>query len=243
MSVTESSAPVQARGSWPQPIKLRRGWAKGEARRWNATTADATFRLVRGGPGFLEACTDYLLDVGAPSVLSPPLPRSAARTWKTVGYDDFAPLALMRLQLVRQGPTPDHLVSSGPVDLDLLLDIDQAAFDDFWQFDHFGLREAIGATTETTTLTIAGPEGDPVAYAVVGIGHAISYLQRLAVHPDWQGAGMGRSLVRSSIRAALAAGTHAMVLNTQEDNRPAIALYKSEGFVVQPEGLAVLRRK
>jgi GNAT superfamily N-acetyltransferase len=242
MSVAESAAPVQARGTWPEPIKLRRGWAKGEARRWNASTPDATLRLVRGGPGFLDACTEYLLGVGAPSVLSPPLPRSAARTWESVGYGEFALLALMRMQLVRQGPTPDHLVSSEPVDLDLLLNIDQAAFDRFWQFDRYGLREAIGATSDTTTLSIAGPECDPIAYAVVGIGHAISYLQRLAVHPDWQGCGMGRSLVRAAIRTALAAGTHAMVLNTQEDNRPAIALYRSEGFVIQPEGLTVLRR-
>lgn len=243
MSVAESAAPVQARGSWPEPIKLRRGWAKGEARRWNASTPDATLRLVRGGAGFLDACTEYLLDVGAPSVLSPPLPRSAARTWESVGYEEFALLALMRMQLVRQGPTPDHLVSTEPVDLDFLLTIDRAAFDEFWQFDRHGLGEAIGATNESTTLTIHGPDGDPVAYAVLGIGHAISYLQRLAVHPDWQGAGMGRSLVRHSIRIAMSAGTHAMVLNTQEDNRAAISLYRSEGFVVQPEGLTVLRRE
>lgn len=243
MSVVESAPPVQARGSWPQPVRLRRGWAKGEARRWNDTTPDATFRLVRGSSTFLHACTDYLLGVGAPSVLSPPLSRSSARTWESVGYRQFVPLALMRMELVRQMSTPDHLVTSGDVDVELLLNIDRAAFDSFWQFDRHGLGEAINATSTNTTLAIAGPDGDPVAYAVVGLGYAISYLQRLAVHPDRQGAGMGRSLVRSAVRVALAAGTRAMVLNTQEDNEAAIALYRSEGFVVQPEGLAVLRRE
>jgi ribosomal protein S18 acetylase RimI-like enzyme len=34
-----------------------------------------------------------------------------------------------------------------------------------------------------------------------------------------------------------------MVLNTQQDNVPAIRLYESEGFTVQPEPLAVLRRE
>jgi len=243
MSVAESAPPVQARGSWPQPIRLRRGWAKGEARQWNNATPDATFRLVRGSSTFLDACTDYLLGIGAPSVLSPPLPRSSFGTWESVGYRKFISLSLMRMELSRSLSAPDRPITSGDVGLDTLLSIDQAAFDDFWQFDRFGLREAINATSTNMTLTIAGPVGDPIAYAVVGLGHAISYLQRLAVHPDWQGAGMGRSLVRAAQRTALDAGTRAMVLNTQEDNEAAIALYRSEGFVVQPDGLAVLRRK
>ena len=243
MSVTENASPVQARGSWPQPIRLRRGWAKGEARLWNDATPDATLRLVRGGSTFLDDCTVYLLDVGAPSVLSPPLPGPAARTWREVGYDPFVPLALMRLEINRRLPSADHLVSKGDVDTDLLLRIDRAAFDEFWQFDRLGLTEAINATTSHTILTIPGPEGNPVAYAVVGLGHAISYLQRLAVDPDWHGHGMGRSLVRSAVRVALGAGNRAMVLNTQEDNEAAIALYRSEGFVVQPEGLTVVRRE
>ena len=177
MSVAESAPPVQARGSWPQPIRLRRGWARGEARQWNDATPDATFRLVRGSGTFLNACTEYLLGIGAPSVLSPPLARASSGTWESVGYREFVPLALMRVELIRRVAAPDHLIASGDVDLDLLLSIDRAAFDDFWQFDEFGLREAIKATSTNVTLAIAGPEGNPIAYAVVGLGHAISYLQ------------------------------------------------------------------
>lgn len=242
MSVTES-APVQPRGTWPDPVRLRRGWAKGEARPWNDATPDASLRVIRGGAPFVDACSQYLLGMGVPSILSPPMPGSAARTWETVGFERFVPLALMRLNLAQQPPTPDHLVANGAPDIGLMLDIDRAAFDEFWRFDRAGLSEAIDATTNNIILTIAGPEGPPVAYAVVGLGQAISYLQRLAVHPDWQGRGMGRSLVRVATRAARTAGTRAMVLNTQQDNTAAIALYESEGFAVQPEPLAVLRRE
>lgn len=242
MSVTES-APVQPRGTWPDPVRLRRGWAKGEARPWNDATPDASLRVIRGGAPFVDACSQYLLGMGVPSILSPPMPGSAARTWETVGFERFVPLALMRLNLAHQPPTPDHLVAKGAPDIELMLDIDRAAFDEFWRFDRAGLSEAIDATTNNIILTIAGPEGPPVAYAVVGLGQAISYLQRLAVHPDWQGRGMGRSLVRVATRAARTAGTRAMVLNTQQDNTAAIALYESEGFAVQPEPLAVLRRE
>ncbi len=243
MSVAENALRVQPRGQWPEPIRLRRGWARAEARPWNDVTPDASLRLVRGGAPFIDACAEFLLEVGVPSVLSPPLPGSAVRTWESVGFAEFVPLALMRTELTRPLPTPDHLVVRGDVDLGLLLAIDRAAFDGFWRFDRLGLTEAIEATSANTILTIPGPDGVPVAYAVVGTGHAISYLQRLAVHPDWQGAGMGRSLVRVAARTARDAGTRAMVLNTQHDNDAAIALYESEGFVVQAEPLSVLRRE
>lgn len=38
------------------------------------------------------------------------------------------------------------------------------------------------------------------------------------------------------------AGSKAMILNTQADNRAAIGLYESEGFATLPEPLALLRR-
>lgn len=74
-----------------------------------------------------------------------------------------------------------------------------------------------------------------------GNGHAISYLQRVAVDPVWQGQGMGRSLVRAAARSARRNGSKAMLLNTQFDNDSAITLYESEGFVQLPESLAVLK--
>ena len=76
---------------------------------------------------------------------------------------------------------------------------------------------------------------------MVGYGHAISYLQRVAVHPDWQGQGMGRSLIRAAARGAKRAGSKALLLNTQSENSGATTLYESEGFVLLPESLAVLR--
>jgi ribosomal protein S18 acetylase RimI-like enzyme len=149
----------------------------------------------------------------------------------------------MRLDLASPSRTPDHLVVVTPeTPLEALLQIDRAAFDDFWQFDRFGMEEAIAATGKTKTLVIRGRDGEPVAFAVVGFGHAVAYLQRLAVHPVWQGQRMGRSLIRGAARAARSSGSRALMLNTQTDNDVALALYESEGFVTLPEPLAVLRR-
>lgn len=241
--MTERPIPVLQRGSWPQPIRFRRGWARAEARRWNDLVPEAALRLVRGGSSFLELCSERLNELGAPYILSPPLPPSSRRPWEAAGFVEFVPLAFMRLDLTEGLPSPDHLVISPPDhSIADLLHIDHAAFDRFWRFDRFGMAEAIAATAKTKSLLIRGPDGSPVAFAIVGFGHAMSYLQRLAVHPDWQGRQMGRSLTRVAARTAQSAGSRAMMLNTQMDNDAAIALYESEGFVTLPEPLAVLRR-
>ncbi len=243
MSMAERPTPVLQRGSWPRPIRFRRGWARADARRWNDVIPDASLRLVRGGSSFLEVCSRRLNAFGAPHILSPPLPGGSRRPWEAAGFTEFVPLAFLRLDLTTPLRSPDHLVAvvtDAPIDA--LLRIDRASFDDFWRFDEFGMKEAIDATGKTRTLLIRGSDGEAVGFAIVGFGHAVAYLQRLAVHPDWQGQRMGRSLIRSAARVARKAGSRALMLNTQTDNDVAIALYESEGFVTLPEPLAVLRR-
>ncbi len=243
MSMAERPIPVLQRGSWPRPVRFRRGWARAEARRWNDVVPDAALRLVRGGSSFLELCSDRLHAMGAPHVFSPPLPAGSRRPWEAAGFVEFVPLAFMRRDLTTQLPTPDHLVvATSDAPFEDLLRIDHEAFDDFWRFDRFGMEEAVTATSKTKTLLIRGPDGEPIAFAVVGIGHAVAYLQRLAVHPDWQNQRMGRSLIRAAARTGRSAGSRSLMLNTQTDNEGAIALYESEGFVTLPEPLAVLRR-
>jgi len=243
MSMAERPSPVLQRGAWPQPIRFRRGWARAEARRWNDLTHDASLRLVRGGSSFLDLCSRRLHEFGAPYVFSPPLPAGSRRPWEAAGFTEFAPLALLRLDLSSPFRSPDHLVvATEDTPIEALLRIDHAAFDDFWRFDRFGMEEAIAATGKAKTLIVRGQQGEPIGFSVVGFGHAVAYLQRLAVHPEWQGQRMGRSLIRASARTARSAGSHALMLNTQTDNAVATALYESEGFVTLPEPLAVLRR-
>ncbi len=242
MALAESPFRVNLRGQWPGPLTFRRGWARAEARPWNDSEPAASLRLVRGGPGFLEACTGRLCDLGAPAVLSPPLPSGARRTWEAAGFEDYLKLALMRLSLDEQPRPPDHLVvEANDTPITTLLCIDQAAFTPFWRFDEHGLREAIDATGSSTILLIRDAEGGAAGFAIVGFGSAISYLQRVAVHPKWQGQGMGRSLVRVAARKARAAGARVMLLNTQFDNTAALRLYEREGFVPLPEPLSLLR--
>ncbi|MDJ0791092.1 MAG: GNAT family N-acetyltransferase [Acidimicrobiia bacterium] len=242
MALADTPPRVFQRGTWPGSVSLRRGWARAEARPWNDAVDDATLRLIRGGSGFLEACVYRLIGLGAPSILSSPLAPSARRPWENAGFRSHIDLALMRLSLQDSIAAPTHLVvREDDFDLDLMLDIDRAAFPDFWRFDRAGLVESTQATGSSSVFVIRDGNEGITGYAVVGYGHAISYLQRVAVHPQWQGEGMGRSLVRASARSAKRNGSKAMLLNTQFDNDPAITLYEDEGFVTLPESLAVLR--
>ena len=207
MALTDQTSTVNQRGRWPGRISLRRGWARAEARPWNDDEPQAALRLLRGGASFLEACAEHLLQLGPSGVISPPLPESAQRAWTQAGFAPFVDLALMRKSLDSAPGSPNHLVIEQlPADLSELLAIDEAAFAPFWRFNDGALEEAIGATSRSTTLVILGSDGSPIAYAVVGFGSAIAYLQRVAVEPRWQGHGMGRSLVRVVARKARSAG-------------------------------------
>jgi hypothetical protein len=64
-------------------MRFRRGWARADARRWNDAVPDANLRLLRGGSGFLAACAQKLRDLGAPTVLSPPVSQSGRSMWLT----------------------------------------------------------------------------------------------------------------------------------------------------------------
>lgn len=241
MALAEPFGVIQ-RGEWPDPISFRRGWARAEARRWNDAEEAAYLRLIRGSAAFLRACTDKLHENGTSSIISPPIPLSGLKTWESADYERFMDLALMRRSLDNRPAPPQHLVvEADRSELEGMLRIDRAAFSSFWRFDADGLTEALDATGKSVILVIRNADGDSVAFAIIGFGHAIAYLQRVAVDPAWQGHGMGRSLVRIATKRARSEGAKAMLLNTQFDNEPAIALYLSEGFTTMPDRLALVR--
>ena len=243
-SVALPDTPVRVieKGEWPGRLTFRRAWARATARPWNDAERSANLRLIRGSAAFLQTCTELLISRDVPDVLSPPLPTGGRRTWLHVGYEEYLQLALMRCELEASPPAPNHLVvETDTTRLTEMLEIDRAAVSPFWRFDEFGLREAMEATGRSSVLAIRDSDGGLAGFAVVGYGSAIAYLQRVAVHPRWQGQGMGRSLVRVAARKARSDGARVMLLNTQPDNEPALDLYLSEGYVRLPEPLWLLR--
>lgn len=78
---------------------------------------------------------------------------------------------------------------------------------------------------------IAESKGEVVGSVfLVGEGRTTAKLRLLIVHPKARGTGLGRRLVRASIRFARRAGYRRLLLWTQSHLDAARALYRTEGF-------------
>jgi ribosomal protein S18 acetylase RimI-like enzyme len=152
-----------------------------------------------------------------------------------------------RLHLLQRELGPD--VTRGPrqtrrarrKDRITILAVDRAAFDPFWQLDETMLVDALTATRTARLRVIEGPDGQVIGYAVCGRTGPRGYVQRLAVHPDHQGQGVGTSLLADGLAWLARWGAHDALVNTQSDNHRSLGLYRRAGFELQPGGLAVLR--
>ncbi len=82
---------------------------------------------------------------------------------------------------------------------------------------------------------------DGAGYGLVGRAGQRGYVQRLAVHPDAQGRGLGRALVVDGLWWLRRWRVREALVNTQEGNSRAVTLYERLGFRHRPGGLAVLQ--
>jgi ribosomal protein S18 acetylase RimI-like enzyme len=133
-----------------------------------------------------------------------------------------------------------RLRTSRPWDLPRVLEIDRRSFDEFWRFDRAGLHSARRATP-IHRYVVAVADHTVTGYAITGVAGRTSYLQRLAVHPDARGRGIGSHLVVDAIGWAIGRGSLAMMVNTQVANHGALRLYESLGFELDAEQLKVLQ--
>jgi ribosomal protein S18 acetylase RimI-like enzyme len=195
-------------------------------------------------PRFLDRCLRRLAAQGFHSVVTPALAPPEQRPFLLAGFDVHERLHLLAHNMLELPDAPRRATRRARRhDRDAVLDVDRAAFSPFWRLDRAGLKDALEAVPSTRfRVSPAAADGGVTGYAVAGRAAGQGYLQRLAVHPDLQRAGLGMALVADALRWMRRHGVSRAVVNTQLGNERALSLYARAGFRLQPAGLAVLRR-
>lgn len=207
-----------------------------------ADTAILTLAAQRPPPvAFVRACLDRLRSRSYRRVVT-----------NALAPGDMLPFVDCEFELRERLHVLAHDLSASPerlhrvgrarrADRPAVLALDVLAFDDFWRLDDLGLLDALDATP-ASRFRVGRDDGRVVAYAITGRSGRQGYVQRLAVHPDWQGVGWGRTMVGDALAWLRARGVRHAVVNTQEHNHAAFDLYLRCGFQPLPVGLSVLER-
>lgn len=125
-------------------------------------------------------------------------------------------------------------------DLNVVLQVDAAAFAPFWRLDADGIHEARTATPSSRWRVNRGTEVQ--AYSITGRARSQGYLQRLAVAARSEGRGLGTLLVSDALMWLRRGGACTALVNTPPDNERALDLYQRCGFRMEHDRLAVLHR-
>jgi ribosomal-protein-alanine N-acetyltransferase len=120
-------------------------------------------------------------------------------------------------------------------DLPELAVLDIASFGPFW---HMGEAELGELHFRGRMIVACSEDGAFVGYSALLNGtREEAHLARIAVHPEWQGKGVGRLLLQDTVEYCRAQGCRALGLNTQFSNLRSQALYRAAGF--RESGLAL----
>lgn len=134
-------------------------------------------------------------------------------------------------------PALAHIRTAHRNDLPILLSLDNIAFDHLWRKSaaHFG-----EALAYANSFSVAEVDGQIVGYEWCDIHQHRAHLTRLAVHPAYQGQGIGGQLLQQAVVDVLSQGVSSITLNTQETNQRSRALYTRFGFVDTQQRIPVL---
>ena len=195
-------------------------------------------------PEFVRRCLDVLAERGYCRVVTAALAVGETNGFLAAGFEVTEELHLLAHDLDDLPPVPvvnGRIRRAWAFDRNTVLEIDNLAFTPFWRLDGHGLDDAIAATPRSRfRVGVTATDKHPCSYAICGCAGRRGFVQRLAVHPDIQGRGFGRALLLDGLVWMQGRAVRRAVVNTQQDNQSALALYEAVGFRRQRHGLAVL---
>ncbi len=195
-------------------------------------------------PDLIRSCLGHLADRGVRHVVTSALSSAERDSFLAAGFEVRERLHLLSHDL-RGWPDPPgvaRLRRARGADRAAVLDLDRRAFDGFWAMDDTGLSEALEATPISRFRVLCDSDGSISGYGVCGRAGDRGYVQRLAVDPGRQRRGIGSRLLADGLRWMRRHHVRTAMVNTQEGNDAALALYLHAGFRLEPTGLTVLAR-
>ena len=200
----------------------------------------------------LQTWVDTLSRWGYDSVRTSPLAPVAASALSAVGFNTSQKLTLL------ERPDADPVIVARPLQsarsrfpmsrmptasmVEAILEIDHAAFGQEWMMDEQTFREALHATRRAR-IFVSHAEGRVSGFVIAGVTDSFGFIQRLAVHPDFQRRGDASSLVQNALAWIQSRGCSSTVVNTEVSNAAALSIYKRNGFVPLDYNLSVMERQ
>ncbi|MFQ2245337.1 ribosomal protein S18-alanine N-acetyltransferase [Aeromonas enteropelogenes] len=111
-------------------------------------------------------------------------------------------------------------------DFELVYPIEQAAHKEPWS--QANLLSCFGPRYLNGLMLV---DGRPAGFYISDLVAGDSSLMNICVHPDFQGKGLGRALLKEYLARSKAKGAEAWFLEVRASNLAAIGLYESAGFV------------
>jgi ribosomal protein S18 acetylase RimI-like enzyme len=112
-------------------------------------------------------------------------------------------------------------------DLPIITEVDHLAFEPLWQIPLSALNRAFKQSAHATVACI---NDRIVGYQLSTSKHGTAHLARLAVLPEYQGQSIGLALTRQMLSHFSSMGIAEITVNTQNDNKASLALYKKMNF-------------
>lgn len=138
-----------------------------------------------------------------------------------------------------EGNTSVRVRSFTPEDVPGVLAVEQACFATLWQRD---AADFLDVAESYPYFVVAEDEHGIVGYQFNAVDALTGYLVRIAVHPRAWGTGVGTRLMAEAVRYFERRHVWRIVLNTEEDNHRAHALYEWFGFqLIEPRGFVLGR--
>jgi ribosomal protein S18 acetylase RimI-like enzyme len=134
-------------------------------------------------------------------------------------------------------PTPARVRPAHYNDVPVIMALDGLAFNHIWRKSAGNFSEALASAD---FFSLAEIDGQIVGYTWYERYNRHAHLTRLAVHPAYQGRGIGAQLLRHVIVDALSYDVNMITLNTQEHNERSRILYERFGFVHTQQRMPVL---